>query len=234
MNLLHRILNISDPNASPEKPARHDQPTQPATSLRTAPPPEPSPVEFGPELPAESGPEFGPGLPEEVRSAAKEGIPAFPVEVGSLLAPAATRLLKLATTDIPALEELVEIYPQCRRGLAMGGKVFAVRMDGECGVARLNNLAREEALATDDDGEWGTRLLAGGTTTWALFLCPELEMRLNGRSREDLAIAGTGDWIPAPGSEFAGVTYSYLDPEARIEPAPNCIAGWAFNIPEAA
>jgi hypothetical protein len=49
-----------------------------------------------------------------------------------------------------------------------------------------------------------------------------------------LAIVGAGDWIPAPGSVFMGVTYSWVDPKARIVLAPRFLVEQAFAAPNAA
>jgi hypothetical protein len=135
---------------------------------------------------------------------------------------------ELPAEVLAAIRQMAAETPECEYGMAMGGRVFAVRMDGEFGAGQLSSMARYAMLTTNDDGDWATRFLHGAATTWALYLTPDYpERRPRASLGQGLSIVGSGGWIPAPGA-----TYRYLNPEERIAEAPRLIAGLAFEVPD--
>ena len=174
-----------------------------------------------------------PGLGPSVLAATIEGIPIFPIPSGSRHFEI-RRSLWSATTDMEALAQMAAENPECSFGMAMGDRVFAVRLDGEFGVEQFNSMIQYAIFTTDDSDNWSTRLLQGGNTTWALYLSPEFpERRPRPFLGDGLSFIGRNGWIPAPGADSSGKIYRYLNPETRIAVAPRYIARLAFEIPDA-
>jgi hypothetical protein len=178
--------------------------------------------------PAQLRTELSPG----VLAAAIEGIPVFPIPQGARQFDI-KRSLWSATTEIEGIRQMAADTPECAFGMAMGGTVFAIRMDSDFGVQQFNSMVRHATLTTSDGSDWTTRFLRGGGTSWALYIAPEFpERRPRPSIGEGLAIVGRGGWLPAPG-DLSGTRYRYLNPQARIAEAPRYIASLAFEVPGA-
>lgn len=185
--------------------------------------PAPSPVESPAEPRAE--------VPPAVLAAALEGIPVFPIPLGSRDFEI-KRSLWSATTDIAELRKMAADPAQCSFGMAMGDRFFAIRLDGEFGFEQFHSMAKYAMFTTDDESDWTTRFLHGDNTTWALYLSPEFPERHPRASLgEGLSLVGRGGWLPAPG-DFSGTRYRYLNAQVRIAEAPRFIAGLGFEVPD--
>jgi hypothetical protein len=211
--------------------------TPPPSAVHAAQPVEPEPAppissasgRLLPDGPAQGRQELPPG----VVAAALEGFPVFPVTVNSRHFSAARAMLQMATTDIAEIEKMAAQNPGCNFGMAMGDGIFALEMNGDFALTQFNSMAQYALLTTDDDGDWKTRLLKGGNTTWALYLAPEPPTHLRSRYLgNDLSIVAEGGWIPAPGSAFRGISYNWVDAELKIQPAPDFLAVLVFETPD--
>jgi len=167
-------------------------------------------------------------------AALEVGFSLFPILVGSLNATSTRAFLPAASNDVEELRELASLHPQCQFGMLVNGRFCAVRMEGEFGYGQFIAMAKRAFLLTPDDhaDEFGTRLLCGGNTIFAIYLSPELERR---RHLPDLGIGLSivREWVPAPGSVFKGVRYQFVDPASKIAPLPRNLAELVFENPEA-
>jgi hypothetical protein len=165
-------------------------------------------------------------------AALAEGFALFPITVGTIRARAATAWLPAATSDVRELQDLVGRHPGCQLGMLMGGgRFFTVRMEGEFGVSQFKAMAQFALFTTDDDADWRTRMIFGGNTLWAIYRSPDLEVRAR---RPDLGLGlSIDDWTPAPGSEFSGAVYGWVNPAERIGLPPRYLAQIVFEDPEA-
>jgi len=214
---LKSATSVQSACREPDQPVRPTPPPAPASLSSRVP--APRPVGLRPELQTE----IAPG----VLAAALEGIPVFPIPLGSRQFEI-KRSLWSANTEIAAIRQMTADYPECAFGMAMGDRVFAVRLDGKFGVEKFNSMARCAALTTKDDGDWTTRFLHGANTTWALYLSPGFpERRPRPSIGEGISIVSAGGWIPAPDG-----FYRYLNPELKIAEEPKFIAGLAFEVPD--
>jgi hypothetical protein len=153
----------------------------------------------------------------------------------ALQASSARAYLPAATNDIEELRELASQHPGCQFGMLVNSRFIGIRMEGEFGLGQFFKAMAQRARLTSDDqdaGEFGTRLIFGGNTVFAIYLSPELERP---RRLPDLGIGLSivREWVPAPGSVFKGEVYRYIDPAARIEPLPQYLAQLVFENPEA-
>jgi hypothetical protein len=238
MKFLDRFLNKQDHGLHRDHADQPDQADQADQLHRPEqPPPPPSaltlvaPALLAPVAPATPQVE----LPPEILAAAQEGFSLFPIVVGSLQAASARAFLPAATNVIQELRELASQHPGCQFGMVVNGRFCALRMEGEFGFGQFKALAQRARLTSEDDaedGEWGTRLLFGGNAVFAIYLSPERERP---RRLPDLGIGLSivREWVPAPGAEFKGDVYRYIDPAARIELLPRFLARLVFGNPEA-
>jgi hypothetical protein len=229
MNFFNRFLTAQPAASGPSEPAQPDQHARAATTTPAPAPlkaqvPAPRPIILRPEPPAEPRP--------SILAAALEGIPVFPIRPGSSRF-AIKQSLWPATTEIAAIRQMAADYPECAFGLAMGGKVFAIRMDGDFGVEQFHSMAQYAMFTTGDNGDWTTRFLHGDNTTWALYLSPGFrERRPRPSLGQGLSIVSKGGWVPAPGVDSSRTRYRYLNPQVRIAEAPRFVAGLAFEVPD--
>lgn len=168
-----------------------------------------------------------------IRDAANRGWRIFPVPPASSLHASLTRdRIAEATNDLAVLEELAELNPSCRWGLATGkaSRVFVLEMEGGLGSAALNRLA---TIYIEDDGsDFHTLSSRAGEFVFAFFRYPAgLAMRHSGRHPEPgLTIHGEGDFVLLPPSRYSsGIVHAYLNPDEPVEAAPQWLLDLAFE-----
>jgi hypothetical protein len=165
-------------------------------------------------------------------NAANRGWRIFPIPPASLLHASVTRdQIAKATNNLVMLEEIADLNPGCRWGLATGqaSGVFVLKVEGALGRAVLSRVV---TLYMEESSDSQTLTSRAGESVFGFFRYPVgLAMRRGGRHPDPgLTIHGEDGFVLLPPSRYCFSTaHEYLNPNEPVATAPQWLMDIAFE-----